>query len=47
MHRTIAKARSEKRNLLETEAQELFGEHGLPVPPFSLAKSEAEAVHRY
>jgi acetate---CoA ligase (ADP-forming) subunit beta len=44
MHTTIARARSEKRNLLETEAQELFGEHGLPVPPFSLAKSEAEAV---
>ena len=44
MHRTIARARSEKRNLLETEAQELFGDHGLPVPPFSLAKSEAEAV---
>ena len=44
MHRMIAKARSEKRNLLETEAQELFGDHGLPVPPFSLAKSEAEAV---
>jgi acetyl-CoA synthetase (ADP-forming) len=44
MHRTIAKARSEKRNLLETEAQELFGDHGLPVPPFSLAKNEAEAV---
>jgi acyl-CoA synthetase (NDP forming) len=44
MHRTIAKARSEKRNLLETEAQELFGEHGLSVPPFSLTQSEAEAV---
>jgi acetate---CoA ligase (ADP-forming) subunit beta len=44
MHRTIAKARSEQRHLLETEAEELFAEHGLPVPPFRLATSEAEAV---
>jgi len=38
------RAQAEKRNLLETEAKELFGDHGLPVQPFSLAKSEAEAV---
>ena len=44
MHETIARALSEKRNLLETEAEELFGGSGLPVPPFSLAASEAEAV---
>jgi acyl-CoA synthetase (NDP forming) len=44
MHRTIVRAQAEKRNLLETEAKELFGDHGLPVQPFTLAKSEAEAV---
>jgi acyl-CoA synthetase (NDP forming) len=44
MHRTIARALSEKRNLLEPEAEELFGEYGLPVPSFILAKSEPEAV---
>jgi acyl-CoA synthetase (NDP forming) len=44
MHRTIAKARAEQRHLLETEAEELFADHGLPVPPSRLAKSESEAV---
>jgi acyl-CoA synthetase (NDP forming) len=44
MHRTIAKARSQQRHLLETEAEELFGDYGLPVPPHSLATTEAEAV---
>ncbi len=44
MHRTIARARAEQRHLLETEAEELFADHGLPVPPFRLATSEAEAV---
>jgi acyl-CoA synthetase (NDP forming) len=44
MHRTIAKARSAQRHLLETEAEELFADHGLPVPPRSLATTEAEAV---
>jgi acyl-CoA synthetase (NDP forming) len=44
MHRTIAKARAEQRHLLETEAEELFADHGLPVPAFRLATSEAAAV---
>jgi acyl-CoA synthetase (NDP forming) len=44
MHATIAKARSEQRHLLEPEAEELFADHGLPVPAFRLAASEADAV---
>ena len=40
MHRTIAKARAEQRHLLETEAEELFADHGLPVPPFRLGLEE-------
>jgi acyl-CoA synthetase (NDP forming) len=44
MHRTIAKARSEQRHLLEPEAEELFADHGLAVPAFRLAANEADAV---
>ena len=44
MHRSIERARSEQRHLLEPEAAELFADHGLPVPAFTLATSEAAAV---
>lgn len=44
MHTTIARALSEKRNLLEPEAVELFAGHGLPVLPCRVAASQAEAV---
>jgi acyl-CoA synthetase (NDP forming) len=44
MHTTIARALAETRNLLEPEAAGLFGEHGLPVPPFRLAAGGAEAA---